>query len=182
MILIKNYLDKEFCKGIINYCESQELKEGLVGNEGDGILDEEVRISDLFFLSWPIYNSQFIHDLYFNMEKIVHQVNRDVYGLDVTHFEPLQFTKYKNQGKYDWHIDVMETGKPFQRKLSFSLLLNESEDFEGGDLEFRAPFEDKLVNAGDLIIFPSFEEHRVTPVTEGIRYSLVGWMHGPRIR
>jgi len=182
MILIKNYLDKEFCKGIINYCESQGLEPGQVGNTGDGVVNEEVRISDLFFLKWPIYNSQFMHDLYFNMENIVHQVNRDIYAFDITHFEPLQFTKYKNQGKYDWHIDVIDGGKAFQRKLSFSLLLNESEDFEGGDLEFRAPFEDKLVNAGDLIIFPSFEEHRVTPVTEGIRYSLVGWMHGPRIK
>ena len=32
---------------------------------------------------------------------------------------------------------------------------------------------------GSIIVFPSFVEHRVTPVTEGIRYSLVSWFVGP---
>ena len=33
--------------------------------------------------------------------------------------------------------------------------------------------------AGDMIIFPSFIDHKVSPVTKGIRYSIVAWFGGP---
>ncbi len=32
---------------------------------------------------------------------------------------------------------------------------------------------------GDLIIFPSFIDHKVSPVTKGVRYSVVAWFGGP---
>jgi PKHD-type hydroxylase len=35
---------------------------------------------------------------------------------------------------------------------------------------------------GKLIFFPSWTLHDVTPVTEGIRRSLVGWVAGPRFK
>ena len=38
------------------------------------------------------------------------------------------------------------------------------------------------VKAGDMIFFTSGMEHRVTPVTKGVRYSLVNWFVGPPIR
>ena len=46
------------------------------------------------------------------------------------------------------------------------------------------PNKDKIVQCkeilpkGSLVIFPSFIKHRVTPVTKGIRYSLVIWSLG----
>ena len=33
--------------------------------------------------------------------------------------------------------------------------------------------------AGDVIVFPSFIDHKVAPVTKGIRYSVVAWYGGP---
>ena len=35
---------------------------------------------------------------------------------------------------------------------------------------------------GTIIVFPSMLPHRVTPVTEGVRYSLVQWFSGPDFR
>ena len=35
---------------------------------------------------------------------------------------------------------------------------------------------------GTAIVFPSFIWHRVTPVTKGIRYSVVAWFLGPPLR
>jgi PKHD-type hydroxylase len=35
---------------------------------------------------------------------------------------------------------------------------------------------------GSAIFFPSFAMHRVTPVTDGVRRSLVVWMEGPRFK
>ena len=35
---------------------------------------------------------------------------------------------------------------------------------------------------GTIIIFPSMLQHRVTPVTNGTRYSLVQWFSGPNFK
>ena len=32
---------------------------------------------------------------------------------------------------------------------------------------------------GDLVVFPSFIDHKVAPVTKGTRYSVVVWYGGP---
>ena len=55
--------------------------------------------------------------------------------------------------------------------------INLNEDFEGGDLVFYDcdPIEQKT---GNIIFFPSYLPHEVTPVTKGTRYSLVMWFLG----
>ena len=35
---------------------------------------------------------------------------------------------------------------------------------------------------GMIVCFPSYTLHEVTPVTKGERYSLVAWVHGPKLR
>jgi len=35
---------------------------------------------------------------------------------------------------------------------------------------------------GSVTFFPSMLLHRVTPITKGHRYSLVGWAAGPHLR
>ena len=60
-----------------------------------------------------------------------------------------------------------------------TMLLND--DFEGGDFEINLSTPNKVnVKKGMAIFFPSFVLHRVTPVTKGIRKSLVIWVEGPR--
>ena len=74
------------------------------------------------------------------------------------------------------------------RKLSFSLQLSDPTEYEGGDLQFLLPpalnIPTKLTTApnkkGTIIIFPPSMQHRVTPVTKGVRKSIVGWAIGPR--
>ena len=60
-----------------------------------------------------------------------------------------------------------------------TIVLNSN--FEGGDFEMVGEGERGGVprlEEGSVIVFPSFIEHRVTPVTKGIRYSLVAWFVG----
>ena len=94
-----------------------------------------------------------------------------------------QITRYTKDGFYGWHIDGAGShteldGDGNTRKLSMSIILNS--DYEGGDFEMRG-LENQVprLEEGSIIVFPSFVEHRVTPVTEGIRYSLVTWFLGP---
>ena len=70
------------------------------------------------------------------------------------------------------------------RKISLSAVLND--DYEGGELLFRSLGDDSEIletsitpNKGDLVIFPSYIDHKVAPVTKGIRYSVVAWYGGP---
>ena len=72
------------------------------------------------------------------------------------------------------------------RKLSMSVSLSDSQEYNGGNLEFdfraiskNKPWACKEINSkGSVVVFPSFLWHRVTPVTRGIRYSLVSWHTG----
>ena len=57
--------------------------------------------------------------------------------------------------------------------------LSNGDDYEGGELEFLNVDTPVLHRSiGSITIFPSYLPHRVKPVTEGVRHSLVAWIHG----
>lgn len=78
------------------------------------------------------------------------------------------------------------------RKLSMTLNLNEPGSYEGGNLKFdfgphvrhRERYHEceEIRPQGSVIVFPSYVYHQVTPVTRGVRYSLVVWILGPPFR
>lgn len=110
--------------------------------------------------------------------------NRNAFGADTSNYLECQFTRYDgdNEGFYEYHLDLTFEGrKPaFDRKVSCVVLLNDPDEFEGGDLMLMG---DKAnLKKGSVIAFPSFYPHKVTPVTKGTRYSMVGWLEGPRWR
>ena len=84
------------------------------------------------------------------------------------------FGKYSTDCHYSAHHADCIGGEDTQRKLSFSLILND--DFGGGDLVFENPV---IKKEGTLIVFPSFLPHHVTPVTLGVRYVIFGFWRGP---
>ncbi|MEZ5228760.1 MAG: 2OG-Fe(II) oxygenase [Acidimicrobiales bacterium] len=51
-------------------------------------------------------------------------------------------------------------------------------DFDGGELTFFARRLPAGLTAGDVVLFPSnfLFSHAVSPVTRGVRYSIVTWM------
>jgi PKHD-type hydroxylase len=110
--------------------------------------------------------------------------NDNCFGFDIRHIASLQFTEYtaEQAGHYDWHEDLSWTAAvEFQRKLSMVIQLSDPTTYEGGNLELKEdqPDQTRLRRQGTVIIFPSFLEHRVTPVTAGVRHSLVTWINGP---
>ena len=105
------------------------------------------------------------------------------WNFNVSACEPFQYTEYSNNQKYDWHVDN-RFNEDDTRKLSFTLLL--TDDYTGGDFQFElgSPGDALRITTvsmkkGDLVIFPSYVWHRVTPVKDGTRKSLVGWCRGP---
>jgi PKHD-type hydroxylase len=116
----------------------------------------------------------------------VMQLNRDYFGLDLWGFESAQYTVYTDEGKgsmYDWHVDMMGKGNTGQRKLSLVMQLSNSQDYEGGELWLHGATQQIVPKQkGLMVLFPSFILHRVTPVTSGLRRTLVAWVLGPQYR
>ena len=82
-------------------------------------------------------------------------------------------------GHYRLHIDLGGEGPSLLRKISYSVILNES--YEGGKLNIKTTEGDYYPpqKTGDIIMFPSYILHCVEPVTKGTRCAVVGWIHGP---
>ena len=66
------------------------------------------------------------------------------------------------------------------------MFLNDTSEYKGGKFQFNEGTEKNAVDVpqirGRMILFPSFMIHRVTPVTKGVRKSLVVWVLGPKFR
>lgn len=111
----------------------------------------------------------------------INEMNQQFFQFDLTGMEQgLQFTKYTAPGEhYDWHVDKGHMTP--SRKLSISVQLSDPKDYKGGEFEMlfgRKP--QKIVRErGMTVFFPSYTLHRVKPVTQGTRYSLVAWISGP---
>ena len=116
----------------------------------------------------------------------VSQSNRNAFGVDVTSLGDIQYTEYdsKYKGHYSWHHDIQwDNTNAYDRKLSVTVQLSESDDYEGGDFQFsecQTPLNCRTI--GTVLVFPSYLQHKVSPVTKGKRKSLVGWFEGPRWR
>jgi PKHD-type hydroxylase len=122
--------------------------------------------------------------VYKELTSLSRRVNDAFWRYNIEGWEPFQYGEYRadKNGHYTWHID---TSARFNgghvRKLSFSLGLSHRHEYEGGNLEIKygcKPFEYKI-GKGEMVVFPSFLLHRVTPVTKGVRKTLVGWGRGP---
>ena len=126
---------------------------------------------------------------------------------ELVEMQTLQYTIYEGSKNtkgdfYTWHsddgIEGYEDG--MKRKLSFVIQLSDPEDYEGGNFQWLELFHtldqiqrhEKTINIenaiqtlpfsckhkGSMFVFPSFVHHQVTPVTHGVRTSLVGWFLG----
>jgi PKHD-type hydroxylase len=169
----------EQCDALVEYCKQQDLQEGKVGNNRETSI--EVRNSKIAFIP----PTEFMAPYYERISAIVLSLNEQFFKFDLHAFgEHLQFTEYEAPtGKYESHVD--RAYKIPVRKLSIVLQLTDSDTYEGGDLELLTSIEKPTTlprTRGTLIAFPSFQLHRVTPVTSGTRNSLVGWINGKQFK
>jgi PKHD-type hydroxylase len=125
-------------------------------------------------------------DLYGLVAEIAARVNAQHWRFDLTDlYEQIQLARYEadEKGEYDWHQDFGSVTSC--RKLSISIQLSEHDSYEGGDLEVFKAADSTFTaprNRGAVIMFPAYQLHRVTPVTKGVRHSLVAWISGPPFR
>lgn len=166
---------------IIRIGDSLIPKHATIGGSQENDDISEIRKSKT---SWIKLNDE-TSWLYDSLAYIVRQLNGQFYDFDLDGFvEDFQYTVYDGAGDhYSWHIDKgPSTISP--RKLSIVLQLTDPSEYEGGDLEFFAAPKSSFAKKqkGLVYAFPSWMLHRVTPVTSGIRRSLVVWAAGPKFK
>ena len=171
---------KEQCDSIIQIGTSLQMEQGVVGGNKD--LDSAIRKSRISWITSNDLNTQWI---FRSCTDMINELNETYFKFDLMYIENLQFTEYTGTDKnfYGKHCDTMFRNNG-SRKLSFSILLSDENSFVGGDLllHYTKDGVTALKQQGTAVAFPSNMLHEVSPVTEGTRYSLVGWVVGPRFK
>jgi PKHD-type hydroxylase len=165
-------------KDIIGIGEDYAQSDGTIG---DGDTNDNIRKSKV---AW-INNNTRTNWLYDRMAFITRNLNGQFFDFDLYGFvEDFQYTVYgEGNDHYTWHMDKgKNTTSP--RKLSLILQLSDPSEYDGGDLEIFTGVNTTTLEKKKGIIhaFPSFVMHRVTPVTRGVRRTLVIWVSGPKFR
>ncbi|TNE44947.1 MAG: 2OG-Fe(II) oxygenase [Deltaproteobacteria bacterium] len=147
---------------------------------GENLYDDEIRKSSVISIA-DVPEHDWIYNRLVELSIVTNNKHYlfDLLGLH----QELQLTRYGVGDFFDWHLDF-GAGEISARKLSMTVQLSDPDEYEGGDLQFMV--NHRVVCAprdkGTAIIFPSFIQHRVTPITKGERQSIVGWVSGPPYR
>ncbi len=179
-----DFLDSESLNTINSYFQDIDMQASATRNEQGkkSVSNNSYRTSRV---GWIPKQDQYLW-LYKKMGDLVNEANSQLWNFDLFGMaEPIQLTEYhaNEEGHYDWHTDV-GAGKTSLRKLSITIQVSDGADYQGGELQFmsrRAP-QVAEKKAGSAYVFPSYLLHRVKPVSQGIRRSIVVWVSGPPFR
>ena len=192
----KNALPPRLCEDIIRFGNESSKEVGVIGIEQgrknavrkltkkEKAEPRKMRKSTIAWLDDPW--------IYKEIQPYVELANQQAgWNFDLTTVEKIQFTEYRPGQFYNYHQDNFHN-EGLTRKISMTVNLSKDSDYEGGDLVFKTidrqnhniiEITDKeFRHQGTLCVFPSFEVHKVSPVTKGVRYSLVLWTLGEKFR
>lgn len=163
---------------IYNDVATLPFKDAVIGDHEENL---EVRSSSI---KWIPPNQEW-RWLYEKMMQQIMEANNAIWHFELHNLiDYIQYTEYHADkgGHYNWHQDV-GPGEMCKRKISITVQLSDSDEYEGGDLEyFKGGDPEKATKAprgkGVVFIFPSYMMHRVTKVTKGVRRSFVLWVGG----
>lgn len=180
----ENGFSEDEINKIIEYGDSLILSKATIGNTTAEDDISPIRESKVSWMGLN-ENTGWIYD---RLAFIARQLNGQFYKFDLYGFsEDLQYTVYNGEavGHYTWHLDSGSSNNGnAPRKLSMVLQLTDPEEYEGGDLELFTSANPTQVTKkrGLVAAFPSYMLHRVSPVTTGIRKTLVVWICGPSFK
>ncbi len=178
------------------YDNNYKFEKGGTGHKEKGELDQYGSNNrDIAYV--PCVNhSEWIYN---KLEPLVVEANAALFQFDISYVtDPLHYVIYPEPNKQgetgetreiggflDWHMDI-GVGGVCRRKLSTSVQLNDPKDYEGGEVEMWVGGENRFIKLprekGDVVIFPTFYMHRVTPLTKGERRCLIFWTGGEPFR
>ena len=162
--IVKSFLSPLEIEQVLS--DGPETYDGTVGNR---TLDKETRKAQVGWLrlkEWPWLVDRMTH------------IALEVIDVPLIQLGNIQFSNYGQEGHYTWHQDSYEPRSTRLREVSMVILLGAAD--EGGVLEIQG-HEIAEVLSGDLVVFPSSLNHRVTPIIRGRRTSLAAWFERENI-
>lgn len=183
-VVSEDFLPNHVCQDIIDVALQKRDQEATVQlGPTDGIRNSRiVWLTDTWIYDW--------------ISPAIRSLNSQLdWNFNLSEPEEIQFTIYRKGHFYGWHQDTFDfhqnKNKSSQRKISAVIPLVDSNNYEGGDLQFyesaihpNKKEEDKISSSekfrkkGSMIVFPSYMYHQVTPVVSGERLSIVLWYQG----
>lgn len=164
---------------LLNVDNWANTRQAQIGSEFT--INRNIRSAKISWLELTDQNKE----IWDKISRVIAEVNSRYFHFDLTGlYESIQLGIYsaEDKGHYDWHIDTFTANKGVPRKLTMVLLLSDPSDFEGGQLLLKPDIDEpsKLeMVQGRAWFFPSYMLHKVTPVTRGVRKTLVLWVGGP---
>lgn len=181
----ENFLTEEEINKILAYPEWMNCDKAYVGmSNSSAEINPIIRKTDVSWIGLRPDTAW----LWERITNVIADVNRQYFKFDLTGcYEPIQLGIYKadDGGHYDWHIDASPGDVNVPRKLSMALLLSDKSEFEGGEFQIKTVNDEvRTVETakGRAWFFPSYTLHKITPVTKGVRRSLVVWVGGPEFK
>jgi PKHD-type hydroxylase len=180
-VIWENGFTEDELNKIEAYCDALPRRKATIGGFDADDDYAEYRKSKVGWISLGKDTGWF----YDKLAWIARQLNSMFYRFDLSGFvEDMQFTVYDGEGDhYEWHIDA-GPNHTTPRKFSLVLQLTDPAEYDGGELQIQAGKDSVFVKRerGLVAAFPSYTLHRVTPVTRGIRKTIVVWVSGPPFR
>lgn len=183
----RNAFSKEDVDKVLDLCSQlEETRAGVIGTEEEDLVRTSI-------IKW-IPKTENFQWIYEKLMALSVTANNEMWNFDlVSSLESIQYTEYyaSENGHYGWHQDIGTGELPSKRKVSITIQLSEDDEYEGGDLQIcTGGLGDGNLDRtktcprgkGVGVLFPSYMMHRVTPVTKGIRKSLVLWVGGSSYR
>jgi PKHD-type hydroxylase len=172
------------CEAIIRYGRENNLVDGAIGGGSSQHVDKDYRQAKQGTI--PVDGFEWLYD---RLAQRVKWTNDQLYNFHISGMnEAIQFLEYRMgededepSGHYKWHTD---TGPNYtsMRKLSCVIQLTDPAEYEGCRLKLfdcQTPeYEVPEIGQGDMLIFPSFMPHMVTPLESGTRNALALWITG----
>jgi PKHD-type hydroxylase len=173
-------LEASACQGLIDWSEQEGFRRARI-RQGDGVaLDEAVRVAEEVLFD-PSRAPPPVTELVRRLGGLVADVNRCTWRFDITRLSEAGVIRYSPGHHFLLHTDLVPEHP--ERKLGIVVQLSDATAYGGGDLEYGfSPPRTASRARGTLIVFPSWMPHRVSPVTEGRRYSLALFAIGPSFR
>ena len=174
----------EFCDEVIEAYKNDTFYEGAVTIDGGVYSDKTLRDAKIIKMSQESSPSRKEID-----SRMFTYVSRAMQGymekhpfLEISTDFGYELNKYEIGGFFKLHVDQIPGGihsTDSSNKRIVTAVVRMNEDFEGGELSFFEGEEKyvPLVKKGTIVLFPSnfLFPHVVTPVTWGVRYTVVTW-------
>ena len=184
-------LEDALCDAIIAAGDRVTQVPAAVGSSGEerGQVDQRTRRTTVGFLN----AEHWVNGIVMHYARLA---NDSTWRLDIVASYGAQYGTYRRGDFYDWHKDEFDMPygdlSPVQliglnRKLSLVINLTDPRRYRGGDLLLKDSMGNVVVvealrTRGSVIVFPSSVMHIASPVTRGVRRSLVAWILGPSLR